>query len=44
MTLVGLGADGELVVNTGSQGTADLAFTGWRPAVTVPPDYAEQAG
>lgn len=44
MNLIGLGGDGRLMVNTGSQGAADLTFTGWQAAVTEPPDSVEQAG
>ncbi|GAA4872378.1 PIG-L family deacetylase [Saccharopolyspora cebuensis] len=44
ITLVGLGAHGELVTNTGAQGPAGLTFGGWHPAVTASPDSAEQAG
>ncbi|MBE9375340.1 PIG-L family deacetylase [Saccharopolyspora sp. HNM0983] len=44
ITLIGLGDDGRLLVNTGSQGASELAFTGWHPAVTAPPGSVEQAG
>ncbi|GAB2757786.1 PIG-L family deacetylase [Salinifilum aidingensis] len=43
ITLIGLGANGRLVANTGEWGPADLTFTGWHPAVTAPPRSAEQA-
>lgn len=37
ITLVGLGFDGVLVVNTGVRGPEGLRFGGWRPAVAPPP-------
>lgn len=44
ITLVGLGVDGRLVVNTGAQDSADAASAGWRPAVSASPDVAAHAG
>ncbi|MEV4644459.1 PIG-L family deacetylase [Saccharopolyspora sp. NPDC049357] len=36
ITLIGIGFDGGLVVNTGAQGSGGLRFAGWRPAVVQP--------
>ncbi|WP_165939808.1 PIG-L family deacetylase [Saccharopolyspora aridisoli] len=43
ITLVGLGVDGGLVVNTGAHGPGGLRFAGWRPAVVEPPVAAAGA-
>lgn len=43
ITLVGLGFDGGLVVNTGAQGPGGLRFAGWRPGVVAPPVSAAGA-